>query len=584
MFNQQQFREFRRAQREGINPRILENMSAEQMRETRLAAESKLDLAYFTPDVSAEKMNAIRNLMQVKADINPEFIGSFNAEQLRQIKLGLDYGLDVNQYQYPYLTAVQMRKIRVQLLATKVLGYIRENGLLSIFSIASFKSYDDPRLSAYAEKVIEHVESKNDPSKQTDHSMEHYVKNQFAPAVKEVHVNDVQLSDDLDTPEKANEKEEKAEYTLLARNTAFLNCALVSVSEHDFRVIKDFDEKKPIDDYPAKNVVRYNNAVEAAKDYQSIIIELEKDEVQFKLIARDLNQKEKVVMALHEAINGKEGADTPEIQAFMASMLKEHANDLRQPLLKKIAETSNSLPVQTAAKTILDKAKDAEQAKGAEQTKKAPTQSAAQKLNKIESLIQKAQDVATSSTKLNHMTEKNSDPRVLQAILQNPNCSTTLINKYLDHENADVQNTAKMVSQQRSQMKTVLTRINVNQIVRELPSRLLDKDKNPIMLSVVRLPDSNRFGIGATCVIPSSSIKRYDHEATVRLNPGRTFEIFVGKESKGMISGKELQQQLEHKNDRSLDERLNDARKELNAQHQEKAIEKQKETEKGVER
>ena len=105
------------------------------------------------------------------------------------------------------------------------------------------------------------------------------------------------------------------------------------------------------------------------------------------------------------------------------------------------------------------------------------------------------------------------------------------------------------------------------------------------MLSVIRLPDTNKYGIDATCVVPSSSIKRQsDHQAIVRLNPERTFEILVGKESKGMISGKELQQQLEHKNDRSLDERLNDARKELNAQHQEKAIEKQKETEKGVER
>ena len=579
MFNKQQFREFRLAQRNGVNLRLLENMDANQMRETRLAAQSKLDLSYFTPDVPAEKMNVIRNLLEIKAEIDPGFIGSFNAEQLKQIKLGLDFGLDVKQYQFPYLTAAQMRVLRIRLLATKVINYIKENGLSSIFSIVSFKSYNDPNLMRYTEKVIDHIESKNDPEKQEDHNIEDYVKNQFTPAVNEVHMDDVKLDDHLDAPE---ESKVKADHTLLARNTAFLNCALVSVSDKDFRVIKDYEDNKKIDDYPAKNVVKYDNAVSAAKDFQSIIMELEKDDVQFKLISQNMNRKEKVVMALHNAINEKEGTSEPEIQAFMVSLLKRHTNDLRQPLLKKICETSNATEVKKAAQEALKAIKQKGKEKSATHQKE---QTIDKETQRIEKLIEKAQSLTTSSTKLSSIAEKNNEPQVLQAVLQNPNCSTTLINKYLDHGDMKVQNTAKAVLQHRSQMKSIQVKISVPQIIKEIPSHFLTKDKNPIMLSVIRLPDTNKYGIDATCVVPSSSIKRQsDHQAIVRLNPERTFEILVGKESKGMISGKELQQQLEHKNDRSLDERLNDARKELNAQHQEKAIEKQKETEKGVER
>jgi len=46
VFNRQQYKEFRHALKNGVNPRILENMTAEQMRETLLAAESNLDLSY----------------------------------------------------------------------------------------------------------------------------------------------------------------------------------------------------------------------------------------------------------------------------------------------------------------------------------------------------------------------------------------------------------------------------------------------------------------------------------------------------------------------------------------------------------
>lgn len=572
MFNKQQYKEFRHALKNGVNPRILENMTAEQMRETRLAAESNLDLSYFTPDVSAEKMHAVRNLLLIKAEIDPVFVRSFNAEQLHQIKLGIDLGLDVEQYRYPYLTAGQMRRIRIGLLATKVVNYVKDNGLLSVFTI--FNTRSDSDVVRYAEKVIEHIEN-NNPQQEQAPDIESYVKEQFVPAMDEVHMADIQLEEGI------NERETTTvitDHTLLAQNTAFLNCALVSISENDFRIIKDYDTNKNINDYLEDNVVRYDNAIAAAKDYQSIVIELEKEDVQFQLATKNLSAKEKVVMELHNEINAKGDTVEPELQAFMISLLKEHGDDIRTPLLNKIAETNMLTKVQEAAGYALEQTS---QDKGISQGKSIPEQETAKAKETpikqevpIENLIERAKDINTRSTQLSSLAEKCDDPKLLVAVMKNPNCSTTLINKYLDHENPDVRKVADAVIKQRSQMKSLQVIISEKQIVKELPSRLLDKKGNPVMLSIVRLSNSN-FGVGATCVVPSSSITKDGDDLVVKLNPERTFEIRVGNESMGLLTGKDLSEQLGKVSKRSLQDRLEAADKKVAHDASERGLEKQ---------
>lgn len=46
--------------------------------------------------------------------------------------------------------------------------------------------------------------------------------------------------------------------------------------------------------------------------------------------------------------------------------------------------------------------------------------------------------------------EQSRNPNTLQAILQSPTCPLSLINRYLDHENLGLQNTAKAALEQRS--------------------------------------------------------------------------------------------------------------------------------------
>ena len=123
-------------------------------------------------------------------------------------------------------------------------------------------------------------------------------------------------------------------------------------------------------------------------------------------------------------------------------------------------------------------------------------------------------------------------------------------------------------------MKSLQVIISEKQIVKELPSRLLDKKGNPVMLSIVRLSNSN-FGVGATCVVPSSSVTKDGDDLVVKLNPERTFEIRVGNESMGLLTGKDLSEQLGKVSKRSLQDRLEAADKKVAHDASERGLEKQ---------
>lgn len=65
-----------------------------------------------------------------------------------------------------------MHRIRIELLAAKVVNYVKENGLLSIFTI--FRTRSDSDVVRYAEKVIEHIEN-NNPQQEQAPDIESYV-------------------------------------------------------------------------------------------------------------------------------------------------------------------------------------------------------------------------------------------------------------------------------------------------------------------------------------------------------------------------------------------------------------------------
>ena len=85
-----------------------------------------------------------------------------------------------------------MHRIRIELLAAKVVNYVKENGLLSIFTI--FRTRSDSDVVRYAEKVIEHIEN-NNPQQEQAPDIKSYVNEQFIPAINEVHMDDIHLEE-----------------------------------------------------------------------------------------------------------------------------------------------------------------------------------------------------------------------------------------------------------------------------------------------------------------------------------------------------------------------------------------------------
>lgn len=69
--------------------------------------------------------------------------------------------------------------------------------------------------------------------------------------------------------------------------------------------------------------------------------------------------------------------------------------------------------------------------------------------------------------------ELSRNPSILQAVLQSPSCPISLVNHYLDHDNADLQRTAKAVLQQRIQKENTQAQLH-DKHGRSLDERLDD--------------------------------------------------------------------------------------------------------------
>lgn len=560
--NKHQFKEFRRAQKSGFDPAILEGMDEYQMREKRLAAEAGLDLTYFTPDVSAEKMNAIRNLMLLKAEIQPEFAQSYDADQLNQLRLGVEYGLDTSQYQYPYLSATQMRSIRLELLGEKIVAFIKANAievynrmLEKLPIVTHHKSRSEQGLVSYAAEVVNRMENYGDKEllNQTEKfDIAEFVENQFSPALDKVGEVFIE-SDQSDQPRMDMDR------TVLAENHVFLNFALVMMNKNDFRIIKDYDPSLSTEQLDPSQYEKYTDAKEAFRDYQSIVVAAEKEEAEFNNLCNKMNPLEQAAMNVHEEVNKDAGFYDAKDETFLVQLIERNHDHIRQPFLNRITISTQSDHVRNAAQKALRQEKQDRNVSHEDQ--KPQRESTA---NSVDTLIKQASDVSLSSTKLNSMAAKTDNPQVLAAIIQNPNCSTTLIRKYVDHEDAALSEIAQKVMGTRSKMSTVTAEVNYDQVLKEFPSHIQDKNGKPIMLTVLRLPDANPYGVGATCVVPSSAIHMdiSGRFAQVKLNPQRTFEIRLDQQSMGMIPGKELQQQLSNRvPKRSLNDRINEAQK-----------------------
>ena len=121
-FNDAQMKELVKGARSGIDISVFRNsqLSAEQMKQIRLGAEQGLDVSkyafpYFNAGVMKQMRLALLDGVENFDVLSVREGPNFNAEQAKEIRLGLERNLNVNVYANSELDAEQMKQIRLGL-------------------------------------------------------------------------------------------------------------------------------------------------------------------------------------------------------------------------------------------------------------------------------------------------------------------------------------------------------------------------------------------------------------------------------------------------------------------------------------
>lgn len=103
-----------------VEPLIRHSFNARQMRELRLFQYHSFDIEIICkPSISATKMALVRRELLRGINVNLVDIGLYDCEQLVQIFICIEYGLDYKQLLNPDLSELQMIEIRNKLAVEK---------------------------------------------------------------------------------------------------------------------------------------------------------------------------------------------------------------------------------------------------------------------------------------------------------------------------------------------------------------------------------------------------------------------------------------------------------------------------------
>lgn len=119
-YSKEQFRQLKLGEKHHVDITKIWNieLKAEQMKQLRLMLEDGIQvdqLKYNDPSISAEVMSELRLCNRQNGEINNINWRRMNADQLKQIRLGMEHNIDIKQYAYPAYTDEQMRQLRLSL-------------------------------------------------------------------------------------------------------------------------------------------------------------------------------------------------------------------------------------------------------------------------------------------------------------------------------------------------------------------------------------------------------------------------------------------------------------------------------------
>lgn len=549
-----QFTQFQLASQHGVDTAYLTpDLTADQMREKRLALESGYDPAMFTADISAEKMHSIRSFLDLGVDVDMQFIHTYSEEQLREIQLGEKYGLNTSVYQYPYLDATQMRSMRLRLLSEKLIQYIKYQAVNVLHKIEDKlvptpvvnNISDDEKLRAAVISVLKEMDF-------TDAISIEDVKNKLEKVIDNSNKIDPAqdiISDDVEKPLSYKNVDGQSvevidSYTFLQKRIF----ALLKFDDHNYAIVNNLKVENDAVTYDDSE--NYSSLIMASKAYQSLVIEAQMKEKNISNpdLFHNLNEAEFVVMAMSDMYTDE----------MRLAFVQDHPEEIRQSIVEFLAETEEVPEIKTAAQQILSSRAEASKEQAA-QTKKT---------------LETAQSKDTPSAVLRAIAEKSKDEEVLNAVLKNPNCSTSTM--YYLKENSTISEAAQAaISERMSNDKWESIEVDRSLMVRDFPSHQLDKNKQPIMLTLIKLPEHNSIGLGATMVVPKNSIKDMPEKTdkvSLSINTDRNFTIKCDK-SDTILSGKDVIKELNSGKGKSLDDRLKKATQKKESPKKEKTKE-----------
>lgn len=587
--NKEQFNEFQLAVKNGVDPSLLTpGYNAGQMREKRLAIENRLDPSLFTTDISAEKMHSMRILMQMGMEINNDFVHAYDENQLREIQLGEKYGLNTSVYQHSFLSASQMKSMRLKLLSEKVVQYIRHQAVNILSKLEekispekSIEQSRDAQLEAAVLNVLKELEL-------SDSATLEQVAEQVSKAVDDresIQLSEDDLLVDAETVKTAGEYEVLDTYIY----TDDISFALLRDKSNQYLIAHKYKEDD-LHNASWDDEVHYDNVISAATDYKELIQEADsvKEKINEATKSFSFNETEYIVL----------GVDDMYDDAYRLNMLKTNAKDIRDQYLQVVAVLDSNPTIKNLADQILKNrvheriAQNEEVVKAEEpealktEASKTVNQTVNHEKNAESDALDKqylarAQSKDTKSAALDYIANNSNDEEVLCAVLNNPNCPNAVMHLLLQHDNEKVKSVASAALETREKTNNLEEIvIDKSNVIREFPTKNeKDRTGKPMMLSIIALPERNSIGLGATMVIPSyfvQPIKDNPEQVKVQINPSRTFDIRANDISV-IKDGKTIIKEFNKEKTKSLDKRLAKAtEKKAKAPRKTKSKEKEK--------
>lgn len=316
-------REYLKAVNAGINPAYLDlGFNAEQFKEMRIGLEHGININVYTnPEISATKMRTARLLQEMGTQVKPDLLQNYNERQLEEIRLGKKFGIDTTPYQNPKMDANDMRIVRLLATAQKIVESIKfkANEVFTGIKLRlnptlinqQFDSVVQNELEKETFKTIQIIDI--DQFNNLDELRDHVLQSLDLDATQE------NVSKNLEEQKAQELKEAEQKYSVIDHAEIKGESLALIQDENEYLVVKNFVGET----LSWSEEMRFENKEAAAEQYQNYIVtklydrQVIVNEVEPKLSEAD----QKIADAIDKIADDMKVSDVKKVESYLA--LKE---------------------------------------------------------------------------------------------------------------------------------------------------------------------------------------------------------------------------------------------------------------------